>query len=263
MLPYPGNPTLKPSFAWFVPRIAASRPLLRLVGPMVVLGLATPLSGCIAPALRPAHSLEKGELRFAGVGFYDMTAGGPRFELSESGDADIHLPFDLEVRAGLGKGWEFGWKSTAPVGADFKYALLDERRHATPLSVAVDVDAGINSPFFILDIFGNEWTIAVPAPFLYAGAGALVSANVPLSASVAVRPTLNVGLRTGLYLEGLQPIPSDPRVVRVAAGIEVPFRVQSTRSVAPQIGAAWEHTLSGGENGIVWLGLAVEPWLAP
>lgn len=195
------------------------------------------------------------------LGFYDPAVGGPHARIDEGG-IDVYLPFDVEARVGLGEGFELGWKGlTSPLGGDLKYSILDERRHVTPISLALDIEAGFN-PFVTFSIAPTEGGIASSAPFVYAGGGVFASTNMPVTPTLAFRPILNVGIRTGAYFEQILGMPApDPRVARIAAGMDMPVRSWEDQAITPHVGVTWEHALSGGDRGVFWLGLAFESWL--
>ncbi len=99
---------------------------------------ALALSGCTPPALRAAHSIDKGQVSIeAGATIDASTHKVQALTLTGQEDVPMRQPVQPEVMLvfGVGKGVELG--IGYGVEALVKYSILDERRHQTPLSIAV------------------------------------------------------------------------------------------------------------------------------
>ena len=245
--------------------------------------------GCAAPYLRSAHSLDRGNAEFSVAGASARSRGSAQVisgddisqQSAASGFGAIWLM--MEGRIGLGKGFELGVRgSPLPYAADLKWSLLDERRMATPISFAVDVEGGI-------DYATGE--------FRYA-AGMLMSGTIFMG-RVALRPVVNVMAGTGSFTYEI-PLPAqfseqsdgygpDPQLwftyrghgLWVPVGGELPIRLKKRSSltlwgsyvfwlpIQQEMEAGWCDNCAtvGVENieplsgGFLMVGLRVGPWL--
>ncbi len=133
------------------------------------IGLGLSLNGCAPPSLRAAHSMEQG--KFAVEAGASLGLGGVQATaLTLTGDEQIGLKQsvipDLRVMVGLGYGIELGAGTTFAA----KYSILDERRHKTPISIAVGAE--------------YMWLEDVSV-------GLMTSSHIQMGKSVAFRPIAN------------------------------------------------------------------------
>jgi hypothetical protein len=209
------------------------------------------LLACSLAMLRPAQSLPKGE------GSLTLGAGpDPAFGAAVEGCFDTNegspcaapssVPFDVEYRLGLGRGWEIAARGLLPPRAfAVKYAVLDEPRHPTPLSFAVQAEGGI-----VPRIAGERVEVS---PF--ARLDALTSGTVPVGAHVALRPAGSGGLWLEPGADGVRP------GFGYTLGIFVPIRLPGGLALAPWGGAAGFVPLHGVHALSARFGLSIEPWL--
>lgn len=207
------------------------------------------LLGCAMVMLRPAHSLAK----FEGGGTLgvdpDPAAFAALAECLDAPDCELpeRTPVDLEYRLGLGRGWEIGARGVLPPRAlSLKYAVLDERRHPTPVSVALRAEAGVvpRTHEGRLDLL----------PF--ARGEVLVSGTLSLSPGVALRPVGSVGF-AGEPTSGGELQPG----CGYTAGLLVPLRLPGHLAFAPALGVAGFIPLDGVGTIGLRVGITVEPWL--
>ncbi len=197
---------------------------------------------CSIAMLRPAHSLDK------------LQASGnlgvlvdPTF--SPTGGCPTQAPVDLEYRIGLGRGFELGARGLFPPRAlSLKHSFLDERRQHTPISAALQVEAGAQ-----LTSAGGAISLA---PFLRADL--LGSGTARLGPNVQLRPVLSAGWWA--ETRGSETLDQGPGWT---AGLFVPVRIPGGFGLAPGIGASgWLPTLHAPEV-YARIGLLIEPWLEP
>ena len=248
------------------------------------------LLACAAPTWMTAHSLDAGEMQagFAGYGRYsEVDAELVDAEGQVHGAEPTFRPpqdishMNLELRVGLGKGLELGTRGVPLLSAtDLKWSFLDERRHETPLSVALDLEAGVDT----------RWTARFRG-------GLLTSSTLVLGRGLALQPGLGAWLGSGGF--GYD-VDLDPALVAEGAdearlllstralglsptgGLAVPLRITEHLAIAPW--AAWVGWYPFAERGrvvectgcamgidalepaqasLVWGGLRVQPWLEP
>ncbi len=196
--------------------------------------------GCSIAMLRPAHSLGKLE----GSGNLGVVLD-PTFQV------DLHsppssIPIDLEYRLGLGAGLDVGVRGLLPPRAlSVKYAVLDERRHATPVSVAVAVEAGAQLSF--------DGSSVGFVPFLRSDL--LCSGTARPSPGFQIRPAASAGWWT-------EP-DSGKQGFGWTAGIFLPMRLPGGAAIAPGVGASGRVPLGGEPDVAARLSLTLEPWLEP
>ncbi len=207
------------------------------------------LLGCAMVMLRPAHSLAK----FEGGGTLgiDPDPATTSTVLDCLGVPDCELPdrspVDLEYRIGLGRGWEIGARGLLPPRAlSLKYALLDERRHPTLVSLALRAEGGA--------IPRTEAGTLSLLPF--ARADLLFSGTAPLSPRFALRPVASAGVWADPDEAGrLRP------VFGWTAGLLLPFRLPGDLAMGPIFGVVGTINADGATAPALRLGLTVEPWL--
>jgi hypothetical protein len=205
--------------------------------------------------LQPDGTLSVGVGMPIEAGFVDAEVYTRTGTLDERMPLELMLP-DLNVRVGLGDSFELG--ITATLRAQFRWALLDEERDASPLSLALAADAG--------------WS---------AGAlGLQLSRDLP-TRGVVMRPTLGLWFgyhrwaartqlppsartpsdESGFVSSGSETADSaqdelsaaDPGLLRieqrglgflVPLGVEVDLRVSDSMVVVPFV--AWEPMIGAG-----------------
>jgi len=200
------------------------------------------LAACAPATLRPAHSL--GKLEGAGSVAAFWQPGEALYTLECDYFADscpgFAAPVQMEFRVGLGRGWEIGVRGlTPPKGVDVKWSVLDERRHETPLSVALDAE--VNVDLALRPILRGQ---------------VLLSSNRLLGDDLAIRPALNVGYWKEPTLDD-----ADAHGIGGLAGVFVPVRFLDEQSIAPYV--ATSYYLPWGRPGVVilWAGVDLGPWL--
>jgi len=151
-----------------------------IMGRWLLAGLAGfTLASCTPPALRAAHSIDKGEYSFEGGAAIDSSTHKAEV-LTMTGDDTLAIRQrpqpDFGVVFGLGRGLELGFGSRLLL----KYSILDERRHTTPLSIAV---AGTSTP---------SPGFAGSGPLINGSGGVLFSSHLQLTSQVALRPIANI-----------------------------------------------------------------------
>lgn len=247
------------------------------------------LTGCAAPTMMAAHSLPAGEVQ-VGVGTYGRYSEVDAALIGDDGQVYGARPtfappsdpshVNLEARAGLGHGLELGTRGLPVLSAtDLKWSFLDERRHDTPLSLALDLEVGL-----------DRYQLVRPR------LGLLASSTLPLSGGVALMPA--VGAWAGLggfgYTVRLDPalqVGSSPATLRMATtsagvatpvGLAVPVRAYQALAVAPWVAwvgwwafdpvvqaidcdqcSAGVRSLDPVHGSFLWVGLRVQPWLEP
>ena len=184
---------------------------------------------CIPPAIRSAHSLEKGGIALEVGRATDQASHQARL-LTLTGNDSVSLRaepvMDAMVVVGLGAGVEVGVGSNLMV----KYSIIDEQRKDVPFSLALKGSAAIDA----------------------VSGGVLLSRHQRVSDGFAVRPILNV-----LYTEhGYQAVTSLPEVLQdpdvptsspemwtrmetrsvdVPVGLEMPITVGEKLALTPAI----------------------------
>jgi len=252
----------------------------------VILGaIAWGLQACAPPALRAAHSIDKGEVAYEFGQSIDISShqakvltltGNDALPLQES--ATTHLMAVI----GLGGGFEIGTGSSLMA----KYSILDERRHDTPVSVAI----AAQTPTFEFLGAGTHYDLS---------AGVLLSQHAQLGASVALRPVLNLMYSqrdyrsTATIPETLQDPDADVtehgmwtqmnyRGIDIPVGFELPISVGDKLALAPTFSytysvplevEAGDFSCSGcafaldvyemGTPMRLWIGLKLQPKLRP
>lgn len=209
----------------------------------VWVALAWVVQGCAPPSIRAAHSIDKGTMAFELGGSIDVSGHQSKL-LTLTGSDSLPLREKPTAHAmvviGLGAGFEIG------TGMDLmlKYSILDERRHDTPLSVAV---MGATPTFEFLNQ-GDTYDLS---------AGVLLSRHVQMGRSAALRPVLNA-LYSQRDYQATTPIPesltdsdmpvSEPEMwtsmrykgIDIPMGVEIPLVVGDKWALAPTV----SYTLS-------------------
>ena len=252
----------------------------------VVVGVMTwGLHGCAPPALRAAHSIDKGEVAFELGQAIDFSGHQSKL-LTLTGDDALPLRESPTIHAmavmGLGAGFEVGTGS----GLMVKYSVLDERRHDTPLSVALMAQ----TPLF--EFLG-------PGTHFDMSAGILLSQHAQLGKSVALRPVLNLMYSQRDY-QATAAVPealTDPdapvsepemwtemnyRGIDIPLGIELPISVGEKLALAPTFSYTYSVPLNVEAGDFIcsgcafavdvfemgtpmqlWFGLKLQPKLRP
>lgn len=246
-------------------------------------------AGCAAPTMMAAHSLPAGQAQ-VGVGGYGRYSVVDAVLVGADGETYGAEPTwspptdpthaNIEVRAGLGKGWELGTRGLPALSAtDVKWSFLDERRHRTPLSLALDLEVGLDRYLLV-------------RPRL----GLLASSTLPLSDTVALMPAAGAWAGTGGFgyrvrLDPALQVGSSPATLLLATtsagiatpvGLSLPVRTQGQVALAPWV--AWVgwwafdpevqaldcdqcnagvQSLEPVHGSFLWVGLRMQPWLDP
>lgn len=194
--------------------------------------------GCSIAMLRPAHSLGKLE----GAGNLGVVLD-PTFHV-DLRTPPTSIPLDLEYRIGLGRGVDIGVRGLLPPRAlSLKYAVLDESRHATPVSIALAVEGGGQLRF-------DGATLGL-TPFLRADV--LSSGTSRIAPGLQLRPVASAGwwVEPDTGEQGLG----------WTAGLFVPVRLPGGLAIAPAFGVGGRVPLAGEPEVAARLSLMVEPWL--
>lgn len=206
---------------------------------MLVLGLLA----CAPAMLRPAHSLGKLDAT-ANLGAFVQPLGDSQYPGNcAPGQLDcdfVAFPVQLEFRLGLGRGWEIGVRGlTPPRAADLKWSFLDERRHDTTVSLALDAELSVD-----LDL---RTTLRGQV---------LASSTRPLGDDLALRPTANLGWWK-------EPTPTDDQAHGPGGlvGVYLPVRFLDDQSIAPYVATAAYQPLGGEVVWTLWAGVELGPWL--
>jgi hypothetical protein len=187
-------------------------------------------TSCAPPSLRAAHSMDRGDVSFEVGASIDDASHTTEILTLEGEDS---LPMrqrpvaDFMAVFGLGKGFEIGIGQKALV----KYSMLDERRHTTPMSLAVAIEGS--------------------GPHYFAG-GFLMSSNLQINDTLAFRPIANIWFSNRTFtarmpVEGSHVAPnSDTETKGFSAkvhyqgidfpiGFEMPIRAGHKWSVVPTV----------------------------
>ncbi|GDX81073.1 hypothetical protein LBMAG42_28840 [Deltaproteobacteria bacterium] len=221
---------------------------------MVLLAL---LGACSIAMLRPAHSLDK--LSASGnLGVLVDPAFSPElsgcFDPASGGVCQLpaQSPLDLEYRLGLGRGFELGARGLLPPRAlSLKYAFLDERRHRTSVSLAVQVEAGAQ-------VTVDDGPLA-PFPVAlvpFARGDLLASGTSRLGPNMQFRPVGSVGW----WVES-RGAPTPDQGLGWTAGVFLPVRIPGGFAVAPVVGVSGWFPARHVTEVYARFGLAIEPWL--
>ncbi len=210
---------------------------------------------CTPAVLRPAHSLPalegSGNLAvLVDPGAQVNPAACARFEADCVSQTQALL--DVEYRLGLGAGFDLGARGLFPPRAlSLKYSVLDERRHRTPVSLALSAEGGVDAAGP-----GAGLVEVTLAPF--ARLDALASGTARFGDNVALRPAGSIGW----WVE-----PRGMGDLHQGAGWTVgaflPVRIPAGLALAPWVGGSgW---FPDGRPAEAWVrfGVAVEPWLSP
>mgnify|MGYP001572344479 FL=1 len=206
---------------------------------MLVLGLLA----CAPAMLRPAHSLGLFQ-GAANLGAFVQPLGDEQYPGDcAPGQLDcdfVAFPVQLEFRVGLGRGWEIGVRGlTPPRAVDLKWSFLDERRHDTPVSLALDAEFSVD-----LDL---RVTLRGQV---------LGSSTLPLGDKVALRPALNAG-----WWKEPTPGDDDAHGPGGLLGVYLPVLFLDDQSIAPYVATAAYQPLGSRAVWTVWAGVELGPWL--
>lgn len=210
---------------------------------------------CTPAVLRPGHSLPALE----GSGNVAVLVD-PSVQVDAAACARLEADcvrqtqalVDVEYRLGLGAGFDLGARGLFPPRAlSLKYSVLDERRHRTPVSLAVSAEGGVDAVGS-----GRALVDATLAPF--GRLDALASGTARFGDNVALRPAGSIGWwveprGTGALYQG----------AGWTAGVFLPVRIPAGLALAPWVGGSgW---FPDGRPAEAWVrfGVAVEPWLSP
>ncbi|MCK6501805.1 hypothetical protein L6R53_00120 [Myxococcota bacterium] len=254
-----------------------------------LLFLAWLAAGCAAPTMMAAHSLPAGEVQ-VGVGGYGRYSQVDAALVGADGqvygaEPTLSPPSDpthanIELRAGLGHGLELGTRGLPALSAtDLKWSFLDERRHRSPLSLALDLEVGLDRYLAV-------------RPRL----GLLASSTLPLSDKVALVPAAGAWAGTGGFgyrvrLDPALQVGSSPATlllsttsagVATPVGLALPVRAYEQVALAPWVAwvgwwafdpvvravdcdqcSAGVQSLEPVHGSFLWVGLRVQPWLDP
>lgn len=247
-------------------------------------------AGCYAPGLRNAHSLDAGDVEVSFSASAPM-AGATTTVLAGSGDYFTEAPLldepDLgdvvpEFHIGLGGGLELGTRGIPVLGGtEIKWSMLDERRHETPLSLAVAAEVSLDP--YQERAFGGR-------------VGLLTSSTWLLSADVGLRPAIGAWYGTGghalhfdLPYEAGDHDGGDPELeltytghgLSLPVGLELPIRAGNF-AITPFVAyTAWfpmeaalveanctsctvtTRDLDVAWTGFAWAGVRWAPWFSP
>jgi len=241
------------------------------------------MHACAPPSIRAAHSIDKGDVSFELGGSLDLSGHQSKL-LTLTGSDSLPLREKSTTHAmvvmGLGAGFEIG----SGMQLMAKYSFLDERRHDTPVSVAVMA----SMPTFEFLNAGDTYDLST---------GLLVSRHMQIGRSVALRPVLNA-LYSQRDYRATTPIPeslTDPDVpvsepemwtsmrysgVDVPVGVEIPITVGDKWALAPTVSYTMSVPLDVAAGGFscdgcafaieaqemgtpmsLWVGLKLQPKL--
>ena len=202
--------------------------------------------------LRPAHSLPKlgGAVSLsAGTdpAFGEAVAGCLDAGVATPCAAPASVPLDVAYRLGLGHGWEIGSRGfPIPRALAVKYAVLDERRHPTPVSVALEGEGGVT---LRLEEAGLA---ALP----FARGDLVVSGTLRLGPGVALRPAGSLGY----WMEpmgGAVPVGGPG----YTAGLFVPVRLPADLAFSPSLGVSGFFPPGTEPVHALRVGVTIASWL--